>query len=380
MAKESTYLPILAVTMGDPAGIGPEIAAKAFAKKKIYKICRPVLIGHPAIMEKALKIANVDLQIKTIQEISEADFKQGTIDIFEINGSDLNNIRFGEVSSLAGDLAFRSVKTAIDLALQNKVDGTVTGPIHKAAINKAGYKFSGHTEIYAHFTNSPKYAMLLADDNIKVIHVTTHVSLRKACDLIKKARILDVILLLNEGLKQLGISSPHIGVAGFNPHSGDGGLFGSEEAEEIIPAIEEARKLGIQAEGPVPADTLFALANGGKFDGCVAMYHDQGHIPFKLLGFSWDKHKKTMKSVRGVNITLGLPIIRTSVDHGTAFEIAGKGIASPDALIHAIEYAVILIKHKKINSSKFEVQVSTAESGKLNSGSQPWNFEHRTCN
>jgi len=219
-------------------------------------------------------------------------------------------------------------------------------PINKGAINAAGHHFSGHTEIYAHYTNSPKYAMLLADEKIKVIHVSTHVSLRKACDLVKKERVLETIHLLNDGLKMIGYKSPRIGVAGLNPHAGDGGLFGDEEMLEILPAIEIAKKEGIIVEGPFPPDTLFALANGGRFDGCVAMYHDQGHIPFKLAGFVWDEESGSMKSVRGVNITLGLPIIRTSVDHGTAFEIAGKGIASPDALLFAIEYALKLYRSK----------------------------------
>ncbi|HEY4787206.1 MAG TPA: 4-hydroxythreonine-4-phosphate dehydrogenase PdxA [Bacteroidales bacterium] len=345
MERESKNKPTLAITMGDPAGIGPEIAAKTFADREIFGKCNPVLIGNVVTMKKAIAIAGVNLSVLQISDISKARFEPGFINIYETGETETSQISYGKVSALAGDMAFRAVKTAIELAMTKKVDGTVTGPIHKEAINKAGHHFSGHTEIYAHFTGTPKYAMLLVDENIKVIHVTTHVSLRKACDLVKKDRILDVIRLMDDGLKKLGISSPRIGVAGLNPHSSDGGLFGDEEANEIMPAIELARKEYINADGPVPADTLFALANGGKYDGCVAMYHDQGHIPFKLLGFNWDKEKKTMKSVRGVNITLGLPIIRTSVDHGTAFEIAGKGLASPDALLHAIDYAVKLCKY-----------------------------------
>jgi 4-phospho-D-threonate 3-dehydrogenase / 4-phospho-D-erythronate 3-dehydrogenase len=346
MTKDHPPMPILAITMGDPAGIGPEIAAKVFANPYTYSICRPVLIGHIPIIERIYNLKNVNVYIYKIDSISQAKFQNGTIDVFEIGGNSSENIRLGEVSAEAGDFAFRAIKVAIDLALQKQVHGTVTGPINKESLHKAGYHFSGHTEIYAHFTNTSKYAMLLADENIRVVHVTTHVPLRKACDLITKDRVLDVIHLLDSGLKKLGISSPNIGVAGLNPHSGDGGLFGTEEIEEIFPAIEEARKAGIKVEGPVPPDSLFSLAKGGKFDGCVAMYHDQGHIPIKLLGFDWDPDKKAMKSVRGVNITLGLPIIRTSVDHGTAFEIAGKGIASPDALISAIEYAVKLCNNK----------------------------------
>ncbi|MBA7684021.1 D-threonate 4-phosphate dehydrogenase [subsurface metagenome] len=185
--------------------------------------------------------------------------------------------------------------------------------------------------------------MLLVDENIRVIHVTTHVSLRRACELVKKDRVLEVIQLINDGLIKLGIRDPKIGVAGLNPHSGDGGLFGTEDINEIRPAMEEAKTMGIIVDGPIPADTLFAMAKGRKYDGCVAMYHDQGHIPFKLLGFDWDEKKRRMKSVRGVNITLGLPIVRTSVDHGTAFEIAGKGVASPDAMLQAIKYATQLV-------------------------------------
>ncbi len=334
--------PVLAITMGDPAGIGPEIAAKAFSNSSIYQQCFPLLIGNAEIIKKAVEIAKVNLNVRAVSEVSEAQFEQGTIDVFDLEVESPDAIKFGEVSADAGDIAFRSVKKAIDLALEGKVDGTVTGPIHKGAINAAGHHFSGHTEIYAHYTNTPKYAMLLADEQLKVIHVSTHVSLREACDRVKKDRVIEVIQLLNEGLQRIGIQNPKIGVAGLNPHSSDGGLFGYEEEKEIIPAIEEAVKSGLNVEGPVPPDALYALANGGKYDGCVAMYHDQGHIPFKVVGFIWDPETKAMKSVKGVNITLGLPIIRTSVDHGTAFEIAGKGIASCDALLFAIEYAVKL--------------------------------------
>ncbi|KPK82924.1 MAG: 4-hydroxythreonine-4-phosphate dehydrogenase [Bacteroides sp. SM23_62_1] len=344
MRLSKKHNPVLAVTMGDPAGIGPEIAAKAIGKNAIYNNCSPVLIGNVSIMKNAIKIAGTDLSINGITEISQAKFTKGVLNIYEIGGVKTENVRFGEVSAEAGDLAFRAIKTAIDLAMQVKVNGIVTGPVNKESVNKAGYHFSGHTEMFAHYTNTGKYAMMLADKSLKVAHVSTHVQLRKACDMIKKERVLDVILMFNSALKKLGIPSPRIGVAGLNPHSSDGGLFGNEEADEIIPAVEEGKKSGIKVEGPVPPDTLFALTYGGKYDGCIAMYHDQGHIPFKLLGFKWDEEEKRMKNVSGVNITLGLPIVRTSVDHGTAFEIAGKGIASPVALNQAIEYAVKLLK------------------------------------
>lgn len=333
---------ILAITMGDPAGIGPEIAAKVFNDTSVYDGCRPLLVGNAQVMREAVKLTSLNLKINPIQDVGQARFKHGIIDVYDIPSEHLAEIKHGVVSAPAGDLAFQVVRKTIELALNGEVEGTVTGPIHKEAINLAGHHFSGHTEIYAHFTGTEKYAMLLADEKIKVTHVSTHVSLRKACDLVKRKRVLDVIRLTYDGLKKIGIENPRIGVAGLNPHAGDGGLFGNEEIEEILPAIQDAQKLGIQAAGPFPPDTLFALANGGSFDGCVAMYHDQGHIPFKLVGFVWDEEKQAMKSVKGVNITLGLPIIRTSVDHGTAFEIAGKGIASADALLFAIGYAIKL--------------------------------------
>lgn len=337
---------VLAVTMGDPAGIGPEIAAKAFNEISVYEKCCPVLVGNAQCMEEAVKLTGLKLRINVVEQVSEAAFQYGIMDVIDIPSDHLSEIKQGKISAPAGDLAFKGVYKVIELAMKGDVDGTVTGPIHKEAINLAGHRFSGHTEIYAHFTGTKKYTMLLADENIKVTHVSTHVSLRKACDLVTRKRVLDVIQLTREGLKRIGIRNPRIGVAGLNPHAGDGGLFGREEIEEIFPAIQDARKEGIHAEGPFPPDTLFALANGGSFDGCVAMYHDQGHIPFKLVGFIWDKNTGAMKSVKGVNITLGLPIVRTSVDHGTAFEIAGKGIASPDALLYAIDYAVKLVNNR----------------------------------
>jgi len=287
------------------------------------------------------------MKIHAIQSVKEAAFQHGTIDVLDLKNVVLSELTLGEVSAMSGNAAFEAVKKVIDLALAEEVDATVTAPINKESIHKAGHKFSGHTEIYAHFTHTAKFAMLLADENLRVIHATTHVSLRKACDLCTKERVLEVISLLNDACIQFGIAKPHIAVAGLNPHAGENGLFGDEEIDEIIPAILEARTLGFDVEGPVPPDTMFVKAVQGKYDGCVAMYHDQGHIPFKLEGFQWDNEKQTMKSVKGVNITLGLPIIRTSVDHGTAFEIAGKGIASADAMLVAIDYAIVMAKHRK---------------------------------
>lgn len=337
--------PILGITMGDPASIGPEVAVKALADETIYETCRPLLIGDAQICREAIKLCGLSCRVNAVKAVSDALFEYGTMDVYDLAYAG-NGITPGKMSAEAGDAAFRSVTTAIDLALKGEIDGTVTGPINKEAINMAGHHYSGHTEIYADYTATKKYGMLLVEEDLRVVHVSTHVSLRQACDLVKKARILDTIELLHDACGKLGVPKPKIGVAGLNPHASDGGLFGHEEREEIIPAIEEAKAKGYDVEGPVPPDTLFAKSVGGVYDGCVAMYHDQGHIPFKLVGFNWDKVSGKMKSVRGVNITLGLPIIRTSVDHGTAMEIAGKGIASADAMKLAIQYAVQLHTHK----------------------------------
>jgi 4-phospho-D-threonate 3-dehydrogenase / 4-phospho-D-erythronate 3-dehydrogenase len=339
--------PIIGITMGDPASIGPEIAVKALLTENIYTICNPILIGDAAVFSDIITRLALKASLNIIKSVKEARFRFGEIDVLDLHNVDLTRLSLGEVSAMAGNAAFEAVKKVIDLALAREIDATVTGPINKKSLNEAGHHFAGHTEIYAQLTGTKKYAMLLVEDNLRVIHVSTHVSLRQACDLVKKERILEVIELLYNGLISLGITNLKIGIAGLNPHAGDSGLFGTEEEEEILPAVEEANLRGYNVEGPVPPDTLFAKAATGAYGGIVAMYHDQGHIPFKLSGFKWDAQKKQMASVKGVNITMGLPIIRTSVDHGTAFEIAGKGVASADALILAIESAVLLSAYKK---------------------------------
>ena len=339
--------PVIGITMGDPASIGPEIALKALLEDRVRSICRPIIVGDAEVFKQIAIRLNLPIEVHSISKVSDAEFKVGQADVYDLKNTDLSKITFGEVSAEAGEASFQSIKKVIDLALQGELSATVTGPINKKSINEAGHQFAGHTEIYAHYTNTQKYAMLLVEENLRVIHVSTHVSLRKACDLVKKDRILEVTELLHNGLKSLGVSNLKIGIAGLNPHAGDSGLFGTEDDQEILPAVQEALKQGYDVEGPVPADTLFSKAVTGYYGGIVAMYHDQGHIPFKLTGFKWNAEKKQMDSVKGVNITMGLPIIRTSVDHGTAFEIAGKGVASPDAMVLAIESAVQLAGNKK---------------------------------
>ena len=331
--------PILGISAGDPAGVGPEIAAKALAHERVCNLAKLLVIGDAGVMKQAVDIAKVDLKVRPVSQLAQAQFQYGTMDVLDLDDVDVGSLEHGKVSAMAGNAAFEAVKKVIDLAMNREIDGTVTGPINKEALNLAGHHFSGHTEIYAHFTRTQDYAMMLIDGNLRVVHVTTHVSLRQACDLVKKDRILRVIGLADDACKELGIESPRIGVAALNPHASDGGLFGAEEENEIIPAIEVAKSSGILAEGPVPSDTLFSKLRGGLFDVAIAMYHDQGHIPVKLLGFIWNEKHNKWDSVRGINITLGLPIIRTSVDHGTAFDRAGKGTATPESLINAIEYA-----------------------------------------
>lgn len=336
--------PILGITMGDPAGIGPEIAAKAMANTKVYEICRPLVVGDASVMRQAVDIAKVKLEVKVISDVEEAKFEFGTMEVIDLKNVDIDQLVHGKVSAMAGKAAFESVRKVIELAMDKKIDGTITGPINKEAINLAGFHFAGHTEIYAHYTNTKDYTMLLASGTLRVVHVSTHVSLREACDRAKKDRILRVIKIAHDACKMMGIENPRVGVAGLNPHAGENGMFGDEEIKEITPAINEAKTMGINADGPVPPDTIYAKARGGQYDIVVAMYHDQGHIPLKVLEFNWDEANKKWLSVSGVNITLGLPIIRSSVDHGTAFGKAGKGTASEESLINAIEYGAMMAR------------------------------------
>lgn len=341
---------IIGITMGDPASIGPEITVKTLADKTIYDKCQPIVVGDVSVMEEAVKIVGRenDIKIHGINSVDEALFTPGTIDVYDMKLVDINELKRGEVSIMSGNAAFQYVKKVIELAMENKIDATVTNAINKEAINLAGYHYSGHTEIYAEFTNTEKYTMMLAHENLRVVHVSTHVSLREACDRVKKDRVLEVIRIANQACKELGIKEPKIGVAGLNPHSGENGMFGREEIDEIIPAINIASEEGIIVEGPVPPDTVFSKAKGGWYDIVVTMYHDQGHIPLKVVGFVYNHEEQKWDAVAGVNITLGLPIIRTSVDHGTAFDQAGKGIANELSLINAIEYAIPMAHNKKV--------------------------------
>lgn len=332
--------PILGITMGDPASIGPEITVKALSDLAIYEKCSPIIIGDAAVMEAAVGIVGKDVKINAVSDVKEAKFEFGTIDVYDMKLVDMDKLERGVVSAMAGNAAFQYVKKVIELAMNHEVDATVTNALNKEAMNFAGHHYSGHTEIYAEYTGTKKYTMMLAHENLRVVHVSTHVSLREACDRVKKDRVLEVIRIADQACKELGIKEPKIGVAGLNPHSGENGMFGREEIEEITPAIEAAKGEGIIVDGPVPPDTVFSKARGGWYDIVVAMYHDQGHIPLKVVGFVYNQAEQKWDAVAGVNITLGLPIIRASVDHGTAFDQAGKGVANELSLINAMDYAI----------------------------------------
>jgi len=337
-------LPMLGITIGDPGGIGPEICVKSLNNKDIYTICRPLLIGDAGIMENAVSFCNLDLVVNSCQHPTDGKFTPGTLDVLDLGNLPLAELKHKTVTAGQGKASFEYIDKVIKLALAGEIDGTVTGPINKAAINAAGFHYAGHTEIYGEKTGTTDYAMMLTDGNFRVTHVSTHVSLREACDRVQKERVLKVIQLTEQTLKKLGIKKPRIAVAGLNPHCGEGGLFGSEDDNEIAPAVAAAQDSGIQAEGPMPADTVFSKMKGGMYDVVVVMYHDQGHIPTKLVGFQFDNKSNTWGHMAGVNVTIGLPIIRTSVDHGTAFGKAGEGRATPQSMIEAVTLAAQLAR------------------------------------
>jgi 4-hydroxythreonine-4-phosphate dehydrogenase len=335
-------LPIIGISMGDPAGIGPEICAKTLALKEIYDICRPIVVGDAGVMANAVRFCGLKLEVAGRQAVSDARFALGSVDVFDLKNLPLDQLRHKEVAAAHGQASYEYVAKVIELAMAGEIDATVTGPINKAAINAAGHHYAGHTEIYADLTKTRNYSMMLAEGNFRVAHVSTHVSLRVACERVKKERVLTVIRLAHAALRQLGIETPRLGVAGLNPHCGEGGLFGNEDDQEIAPAVAAARAEHIAADGPLPADTVFSKMRGGMYDIVIVMYHDQGHIPTKLIGFQYDDATGTWGQMAGVNITLGLPIIRVSVDHGTAFGKAGEGRANPQSMIEAVRLAAKL--------------------------------------
>lgn len=338
----------IAISMGDAAGIGPEITVKALNNPQIYERCIPIVVGDRAPLEDAIRFTQSGLQLRTVEHPSEALGEYGTIEMIDLNLLKKGDWQYKTVCASSGEAAFQYIVRSISLAMERAVSAVVTGPINKEAINLAGHHYSGHTEIFADYTHTRDYGMLLTSDSLRVIHVSTHVSMREACQLIGKhpERVESVIRLAHEGMLQLGIERPRIGVAGLNAHCSENGLFGDEEEQSIIPAIEACRREGLNVEGPVPPDTIFVKAIAGKYDVVVAMYHDQGHIPLKLVGFKIDPATGKYSSMAGVNVTIGLPIIRTSVDHGTAFGKAGEGRANEESLIDSIQTAIVMARNR----------------------------------
>jgi 4-hydroxythreonine-4-phosphate dehydrogenase len=321
--------PLIAVTMGDPAGVGPEIIAKTFAEEGFREHNRALVIGDPHILERAAKLLELPLlRVNEISSPEQAALEVGSVDVLAV-GEVPRNLPFGELDARAGEAAFRYLQRATELASAGRVGAIATAPLNKEAMHLAGHKYPGHTEILAELTNTQDYAMMLVTEELKVIHVSTHVSLREAIERVKPQRELAVIRLADAALRKLGVESPKVAVAGLNPHAGENGLFGIEDIECIAPAVEAARENeGIEASGPYPPDTVMMRARRGEFDIVVVQYHDQGHIPVKLMGFE-----------SGVNVTVGLPFFRTSVDHGTAFDIAGRGEADHASMRAAIDLA-----------------------------------------
>jgi 4-hydroxythreonine-4-phosphate dehydrogenase len=314
--------------MGDPAGIGPEVVLKALADVEIRGLCRPVVVGDLRVLVSAKLTAQADLQLRAVSGIRRAPTTLQSVEVLDLGNCDPNDVPWGETSSLAGKAAVEAVMRSAQLALAGEVDAIVTAPLNKAAMRAAGYEYIGHTEIYADLCHAPRVTTMLITDSLRVVHVTRHVPLAAVAALITEERVLETIRLTHQGMRSWGMEQPRIGVAALNPHGGESGLLGSEERKAIGPAVRRAVAEGVEAQGPIPADSIFFRAIRGEFDVVVAMYHDQGHIPIKTHGFE-----------ASVTATLGLPIVRTSVDHGTAFDIAGKGIADPTSMKEAIRLA-----------------------------------------
>ncbi len=325
--------PILGITMGDAAGIGPEVLAKSLADKLVYDISRPFIIGSSYAMEQAIKFTGKPLKVREINKPSEMLAQYGTIDVLDMHNLDPKDIQVGKISAACGRASMEYIQKAMELCLSREIQAMVTAPINKEATMLAGYEGLGHLEYLAKATKAKVYATMLAVGNLRCVHLTTHYSLRDACDKVKKQRIVDYLKLTDEDFKKWGFGQPRIGVAGLNPHAGEDGMFGREEIDEIAPAVKEAQSMGINATGPYPADSIFNHAINGRFDVVLVMYHDQGHIPVKVHGFE-----------KSVSVALGLPFLRTAVDHGTAFDIAGKGIANAESMEEAMKVAVDLIE------------------------------------
>ena len=325
--------PAIAITMGDPCGIGPEVVVKALADPRVYASCRPMVIGNTYAMWQAVKATGLPLAINETDDPTVAGNDPATVDVVDIHNLNPEDITVGQISVPCGKAAMEWVTKAGELALAGIVDGIATAPLNKEAAAMAGYESIGHTELLQELSGARIVPTMLMAKNLRVVHLTTHRSLRVACDYVKQDRILDFLQLTHDSFVKWGFPNPRLAAAGLNPHNSDGGLLGNEEADEIAPAVAAARERGIDAVGPIPADSVFHQAIQGRYDAVLAMFHDQGHIPVKVYGFE-----------ESVTANLGLPFVRTSVDHGTAFDIAGQGIAQHVSMLESIRLAVELAR------------------------------------
>lgn len=320
--------PVIVITMGDPAGIGPEIIAKVIDSTEIFPLCRPVVIGDAGVMRKLIEEMRLSVTVNSIASLAHADPAKGKLDVLDLKNVKLTTHRWGAPDASSGEAVVQYVKKAVELTMKREADAVVTAPISKEMMNAAGHHYAGHTELLADLTGTKDYGMMFVGGGLRIILATIHIALKDVPRHITQATILKTLRLAHHSTKYIGIEKPRIGVAALNPHAGEGGLFGSEERDVILPAVIKARGEGIDASDPIPADTLFYKARSNYFDIVVAMYHDQGLAPLKMVAFG-----------NAVNVTVGLPIIRTSVDHGTAYDIAGKGCADPASLLEAIKLA-----------------------------------------
>jgi 4-phospho-D-threonate 3-dehydrogenase / 4-phospho-D-erythronate 3-dehydrogenase len=324
-------LPYIAVAMGDGAGVGPEVTVGALLEPAVTALARPVVIGDAARLRAAAEVLGVTAEIESVAAVSDAVFRPGRINVIDL-GLLPADLPWGQLSAVAGNAAYEYIRVASELAMAGTVQAICTAPLNKEALHAAGHQFPGHTELLAHLTGTGEVSMMLSSPKLRVIHVTTHIGLIDAIAKIEPGLVERTVRRGYEAMRRAGIENPRIGLCGINPHAGENGLFGyGEEEEKIVPAVAALRADGIDARGPIPADTAFFVASRGDFDLIVAMYHDQGHGPIKVLGIE-----------EGVNITVGLPVIRTSVDHGTAFDIAGKGTVKIASMIEALRQAAAL--------------------------------------
>lgn len=341
--------PILGVTMGDASGAGPEIIIKALIMPEVRAVCHPIVIGDAQTLSRAAQIVGRDVAIRPISCLGQLSLPDDAVEVLDLHNIDLSKLVYGQVSAMAGQAAYEYVVKAVELALAGQVAAVVTSALHKEALNLAGHHYAGHTELLAHLCGAKSVAMMLVAGCFRVSHVSTHVSLREAINRVRQERILEVTRLTHQAVRRMGVATPRLAVAGLNPHSGEGGLFGDEEQAHIRPAVEVAQYEGMDVVGPISPDTVFFRMNQGHYDAVIAMYHDQGHIPTKVLAFE-----------QGVNVTLGLPIIRTSVDHGTAFDKAGKGTASPSSMIEALKLAARMATHQSSGQATVQDRADAA--------------------